>query len=154
MIHEANSLANTFTILIADRNPEVRKCLRRVLVAEGYHVWIARDTTEVLMILKWNDPPDLLILDQDTARVNRLGLSKRFEDHYSPMPVVVHDAAPFLEESATNVDGFKALVAGVLREWYRDRFKSLETQDCAFAEEDRLNQQTPWSGNRDQGRQL
>jgi CheY-like chemotaxis protein len=41
-------LQDPFTILIADRNPNVRELLKRELVAEGYSVQLARSSREVL----------------------------------------------------------------------------------------------------------
>lgn len=48
VINRANE--NKFTILIADRNSNVREFLKREMMTEGYRVRLAKDSREVL---KW-----------------------------------------------------------------------------------------------------
>ena len=55
---------NTFTILVADRNPNVRDFLKRELMAEGYRVLQAKDNREVLKRVFSRTPLDLLIFDR------------------------------------------------------------------------------------------
>lgn len=132
-------LTETFTILIADRNPHVRELLRKMLEAEGYRVWIAKDGTVVLMILDVNEPPDLLILDMDIRRVSGLRISECLKDHDFSMPVLLHDADAFFESSCNDIAGFKAVVAGVFRECYSDRFVSFKKRNRLLAQEEELN---------------
>jgi len=139
MIQGVIALRETFNILIGDRNPNVRELLRKTLAAEGYRVWVGKDGTEVLMILEANVPPDLLIVDMDIQRVNRLRISEWFKDHDSSMPVLLHDADAFFENSCNDVAGFKAVVAGVLRECYPDRFDFFEKGNRLLAQEEELN---------------
>jgi len=127
-------LTETFTILIADRNPYVRELLRRTLTAEDYHVWTAKDGMEVFMVLNVNKTPDLVILDGDIRHIMGMRILDWLKNYDSCMPIVVHDAAAFLEDSGNNVDGFTAVVAGVLRERYPDRFESFEKRDRLSAQ--------------------
>jgi CheY-like chemotaxis protein len=133
------ALRETFNILIGDRNPNVRELLRKTLAAEGYRVWVAKDGTEVLMILEAKVAPDLLIMDMDIHRVNRLRISEWFKDHDSSMPLLLHKAHAFFEQSCNDVAGFKAVVAGVLRECYPDRFDSFERGNRLLAQEEKVN---------------
>jgi CheY-like chemotaxis protein len=133
------ALRETFNILIGDRNPNVRELLRKTLAAEGYRVWVAKDGTEVLMILDANVPPDLVIMDMDIQRVNRLRISEWFKHHDSSMLVLLHEAHAFFEQSCNDVAGFKAVVAGVLRERYPDRFDSFERGNRLLAQEEKVN---------------
>lgn len=139
MIQGVIALRETFNILIGDRNPNVRELLRKTLAAEGYRVWVGKDGTEVLMILDANVPPDLLIMDMDMQRVNRLRISEWFKDHDSSMPVLLHDADPFFENSCDDVAGFKAVVAEVLHECYPDRFDSFEKGNHLLTQEEKPN---------------
>ena len=91
------------------------------------------------MILGVNEPPDLLIMDMDIQRVNRLRISEWFKDHDPSMPVLLHEAHAFFEQSCNDVAGFKAVVAGVLRERYPDRFDSFERGNRLLAQEEKVN---------------
>ena len=56
-------MGDTFIIMIADRNRNVRELLRRELESEGYQVRLAKDGRQVLRSINSDEPPDLLILD-------------------------------------------------------------------------------------------
>ncbi|MBW1738006.1 MAG: response regulator [Deltaproteobacteria bacterium] len=58
-------MAKKFTILIADRNRNVREFLKREMIAEGYRVRLAKNGQEVLKLAYQHGPLDLLILDMD-----------------------------------------------------------------------------------------
>jgi DNA-binding response OmpR family regulator len=121
-------------ILIADRNPHVRKFLRRELAAEGYQVLTAKDGREVLRILDAGEPPDLLVLDLEVPDVSGLEILKKLQDRDLPLPVVVHTfvnesaghpavkkSAAFIEKTGENIDGLKAVIGGVLHKCYSER---------------------------------
>jgi DNA-binding response OmpR family regulator len=123
-----------FTILIADRNPHVREFLRRELVADGFRVLLAKDGREVLKLLDVNERPDLLILDLEIPHVSGLDILKQLQERESLLPVVVHTfltdyanhpavqkAAAFVEKTGNNIDNLRAVILGVLQNWYPER---------------------------------
>jgi DNA-binding response OmpR family regulator len=128
-------LTDTFTVLIADRNPHIRKFLSRELETEGYRVLVAKDGNQLMVLLNVGKPPDLLILDLDLPHVDGLQVLEWLKDHDSPVPVVVHtyhtehaghpavrDAAAFVEKTGNNIQGMKKILADVLRKRYPVRF--------------------------------
>jgi DNA-binding response OmpR family regulator len=128
-------LTDTFTVLIADRNPHIRKFLRRELETEGYRILVAKDGNQLMVLLNVSKPPDLLILDLDLPHVDGLQVLEWLKDHDSPVPVVVHtyhtehaghpavrNAAAFVEKTGNNIQGMKEILAEVLRTRYPGRF--------------------------------
>ena len=135
MTEKVNTMADQFTILIADRNRHVREFLRRELISAGYRVQLAKDGREVLRMASVNDPPELLILDLDMPYVSGMTILDELQRQKSPLPVVIHTfyteysnhpavqrAAGFLEKRGNNIDGFMATVKQVLRKFYPHRF--------------------------------
>ena len=123
-----------FTILIADRNPHVRKFLRRELAADGFRVLMAKDGREVLKLLHVNERPDLLILDLEIPHVTGLDILRQLQEREHLLPVVVHTlltdhanypevqkAAAFVEKTGDNIDNLRAVILGVLQNWYPER---------------------------------
>ena len=96
-----------FTILIADRNPNVREFLKREMVAEGYRVRLAKDSREVLKWVFSQAPLDLLILDPDLPDGEEVALFKQINDRIPQLPVVIHsfktDYADYPEALITTV---------------------------------------------------
>lgn len=125
---------NHCKILVADRNRHVREFLRRELAAEGYQVEVARDGRELLDLIWGDEPPHLLILDLEIPYLDELEFWARLKDRRPPLPVVIHTflpeypthltvplAAAFLEKKG-DTDELKAVVAGVIRRHYPQRF--------------------------------
>ncbi len=122
-------MKEAFTILIADRNPNVRELLKRELVAEGYRVELARSGREVLSIIA--DPsrgPDLVIVDPDLPDMGEFSLLEVIRARAPDMPVVVHtflaeyinhpvvlSSAAVVEKDGRHVDHLKSVVGEVLR---------------------------------------
>ncbi len=124
-------MADTYTILIADRNSHVRELLRREFISAGYRVQVSRDGRDVLRMTNVDNPPDLLVLDLDMPYPSGLAVLEQLQDRELPLPVVVHTflteyanhpavqrAAGFWEKRGNNIDGLKATVAQVLQKWY------------------------------------
>jgi DNA-binding response OmpR family regulator len=133
-----NIVIHRFTLLIADRNPHVREFLRREFISAGYRVQVAKDGREVLRMADADEPPQLLILDLDMPYVTGVAILEELQNRRSPLPVLVHTffteqarhpavqkAAGFWEKRGNNIDGFKAAVAQILREFYPHRFPSV-----------------------------
>ena len=81
---------HTATLLIADRNPHVRKFLAREMAAEGYRVRLARNGREVLRWVYHYEPLDLVILDLDLPDASDAPLLERLGDRIPSLPIVVH----------------------------------------------------------------
>jgi CheY-like chemotaxis protein len=117
-----------FTILIADRNPNVRELLKRELVSEGYHVLLARSGREVLNLM--NDVsrlPDLVIMDPDLPDMGELSLLEIMHQRRPEVPLVIHtflaeyiddplvlSSAAVVEKDGRHVDRLKNAVEEVL----------------------------------------
>lgn len=122
------SLKQTFTILIADRNPNVRELLKRELVAEGYRVHLARSGREVLSsISDISGSPDLVIIDPDLPDMGEFSLLDVMRERRPELPVVVHtflaeytnpptavSSAAVVEKDGRHVDRLKDVVREVL----------------------------------------
>jgi DNA-binding response OmpR family regulator len=122
-------LKEAFTILIADRNPNVRELLKRELVAEGYRVELARTGREVLSILDAPlEGPDLVIVDPDLPDMGEFSLLEVIRTRAPNLPVVVHtflveyinhpvvlSSAAVVEKDGRHVDRLKDVVGEVLR---------------------------------------
>lgn len=115
-----------FTILIADRNKNVRDFLRREFSAEGYEIITAKDGTEVLLEIGRDTPPDLIILDLEIPDADNSKILERAQTRNPPLPVVIHtflteeterdsqsETNVYIEKSG-NVDHLKSAVADML----------------------------------------
>jgi len=90
-----------FNLLIADRNPHVRKFLRREMTAEGYQVRLAKSAREVLNRVYSSEPFDLIILDPDLSDASEVNLFERLEDRIPALPIVIHGFLVDYQESST-----------------------------------------------------
>ena len=117
-----------FTILIADRNPNVRELLKREMTAEGYRVLQAKDRREVLKQAFSRTPLDLLIFDLDLPDAGELEIFEKLSDRIPQLPVVLHSfrtdrdkfpeadrATVFVEKRGNSVERLKEVVAEILK---------------------------------------
>lgn len=117
-----------FTILIADRNPNVRDLLKREMVAEGYRVLQAKDSREVLNRAFSRTPLDLLIFDLDLPDAGEMEILEKLSDRIPQLPVVLHSfktnsddvpeadsATVFVEKRGNSVERLKEVVAEMLK---------------------------------------
>jgi DNA-binding NtrC family response regulator len=79
-----------FTILIADRNRNVRNFLQREMMAAGYRVCLAENAREVIKWTFHQDPLDLIILDPDFPDSDGSRILEVVLDRIPPVPVIVH----------------------------------------------------------------
>jgi len=120
-------LENEFTILIADRNPNVRDLLKREMVAEGYRVILAKDSREVLQRVFSQEPLDLLIFDPDLPDATEI--TGRLNDRIPRLPVIVHSLETdhfnypsgnsntiFVEKRGNSVERLKKVVSKLLNQ--------------------------------------
>ena len=82
-----------FTLLIADRNPNVRKFLQREMSAAGYRILLAKNASEVLKMAFQDEPLDMIILDPDLPGADEGQLMAQLLDRISMLPVVMHTHA-------------------------------------------------------------
>jgi len=132
-------MKDTFIIMIADRNRNVRWFLRREFEEEGYLVILAQDGKEVLRMARVDPVPDLLILDLDMPYVDGVKILEQLKDWVPSIPIVIHttsleyeghsivrEAAAFMEKTGNNIDHLKKLVEETLRRYYPHRFMHAE----------------------------
>ena len=118
---------NEFTILIADRNPNVRELLKREMMAEGYRVRLAKDSREVLKWVFTQTPLDLLILDLDLPDAGEVEIFEKLNDRIPQLPVVLHSFqtdhanypnalinAAFVEKRGNSIERLKKVVSKML----------------------------------------
>ena len=87
-------MAQTFNILVAERNRHVRDFIRRELAAEGYQVESVRDGHELFTRLTATPLPDILILDLEIPFLSEEDLLARLYDDYPHLPIVIHSFFP------------------------------------------------------------
>ena len=117
-----------FTILVADRNPNVREFLKREMMAEGYRVLQAKNSREVLKQVFSQTPLDLLIFDLDLPDAGEVEIFEKLNDRIPQLPVVLHSfqtdrfnfpeaiiPAVFVEKRGNSVERLKKVVAEILK---------------------------------------
>ena len=92
-----------FTILVADRNPHVRKFLARELSLEGFRVLLAENANKVVRRTYHTEPIDLIIIDPDFFDGDQDTLIKQLQNRTPMLPVVIHsfqsDGEPYPSDS-------------------------------------------------------
>ena len=130
-------MKKNFTLLIADRNPHVRKFLQREMTAAGYRVQLADTAREVL---KWafdRGPLDLIILDPDLPDADEAHVLEHLLNRIPVLPVVVHTYPPeyqsdskdmndviFVEKKGNSVERLKQVVHETLIDSHSRRPKN------------------------------
>jgi DNA-binding NtrC family response regulator len=79
-----------FTILVADRNPHVRKFLARELSLEGFKVLLAENANKIVRRTYHAEPIDLIIIDPDLFDEDQGTLIKQLQNRTPMLPVVIH----------------------------------------------------------------
>ena len=110
-------------ILIADRNPHVRRFLKRELEAEGYRIRLAESGIEVLKWAFHPDRLDLIILDPDLPDTGAGQLMDKLKDRIPPLKVVIHaflsdytaphdtlSADAFIEKGGNSIESLKKVI--------------------------------------------
>ncbi|MDA8406910.1 MAG: response regulator [Deltaproteobacteria bacterium] len=120
-----------FTILVADKNKNVREFLRREFMAEGYSVKLVKDSPELFRSIFENPAPDLLICDLELPYANGLDSLEKLVEARPHLPIVIYSfltefsnhkvvkkAAAFLEKRGNDIDSLKETVAQILQNYY------------------------------------
>jgi CheY-like chemotaxis protein len=139
MSKQLNNTRNTFTILVADRNPHVRAFLGRELAAEGYNVLTAKDGPNLVSLLNARESPNLLVLDLELPDVSGLQILMELQNKKPLLPVVIHTfrteyadhpavkkAAAFVEKTGNHIDSFKTVIGEVLTKYYSPKVEEGE----------------------------
>jgi len=117
------------TLLIADRNPHVRKFLQREMTAAGYRVQLADNAHEVIKWAFSREPLDLVILDPDLPDADESQMLNHLLNRVPALPVVMHTYTPeyrgcsedmeglfFVEKKGSSVERLKQVVYDILVE--------------------------------------
>jgi len=117
-----------FTILVADKNKNVRDFLQRELAAEGYDVVVAGDGGRILAELDRDDTLDLLVFDVEMPDTDNAKVFEKTQNRQPPLPVIVHtflteeserDSSLTKEdiyiEKSGNIDYLKTAIADMLK---------------------------------------
>jgi DNA-binding NtrC family response regulator len=83
-----------FTILIADRNPNVRGFLQREMNREGYAVRPAESADELVRLAQGAGPVHLVILDPDLPGAFPPALLEELQERLPRVPIVLHTHDP------------------------------------------------------------
>lgn len=83
-------MKNPATILIADRNPYVRKFLQREMHNAGYEVLLAENGRQVLFWVDRQAALNLVVLDPDLPDMDAATLLAKLHHQIPHLPVLVH----------------------------------------------------------------
>lgn len=122
-----------FSILIADKNSNVRDFLRRELSAEGYEVAVAEDGGRILAEIERENGVDLIVFDLEMPDADSSKIFEKTRKRRPPLPVIVHtflteesernnlgNSEIYIEKSG-NVGHLKAAIADMLNRFYPNR---------------------------------
>ncbi|MCJ7771519.1 MAG: response regulator [Desulfobacterales bacterium] len=119
-------MKDRFIILIADKNPHVRKFIQRELVAEGFGVRQAVNGRDVLKQIYCHESIDLLVIDPDLPDADELLLFKKLHDRIPALPLVIHahveyvdlkdrvSATAFVEKNGNSIERLNQVVYDIL----------------------------------------
>ena len=106
------------------------------MIAEGYHVRLAKNGREVLRWIYHHEPLDLVILDLDLPDATDASLLEKLNDRIPTLPVVVHtfsteystsvDASlpvAYVEKEGNSIEDLKKVVADMLLKAQPHRFR-------------------------------
>jgi CheY-like chemotaxis protein len=116
------------TILIAERNPNIRRFLRRELSACGYRVFNVENTKELLKLIYGRRRIDLLVLDPDFPGMQPIETASKIANRIPQLPVVLFsilgndDISAFgkgniflVEKNGRSIDTLKAVIQDILK---------------------------------------
>ena len=117
------------TILIAERNPNIRRFLRRELSACGYHVFNVENAKELLKLVYSRSRIDLLVLDPNFPGMEAIETASKIANRIPQLPVVLYsilgndDISAFnagniflVEKNGQSIDILKAVIQDILKD--------------------------------------
>ena len=87
-----------FTLLIVDKNPNVRGFLKREMEAEGYSIHLAENGRQTIQWIHRQTPVDLVVLDPDLPDTDKCEMLTSIWGHLPPLPTVIHTFASIYNE--------------------------------------------------------
>lgn len=78
------------TIIIADRNRNIRDFLYRELFSDGYNVLLAGDQSELFRLLDSEEEADLVVLDMDLPAFDGIETLLQIQSREPSVPVIIH----------------------------------------------------------------
>lgn len=131
---------SSFTILIADKNRNVRDFLRREFSVPGVRIKLAKDGIELIELISLEPPPDLVICDLEMPFCNGLETLEQLQQLRPQLPVIIYTflteyagdravakASAFLEKTGDDVEKLKQAVFEALNQNYPDRVSRIQT---------------------------
>lgn len=91
-----------YTILIAERNRNVRELLKREMRAEGYHVHTVANAAQLFDAVSAESPPKVIVLDLDLPDAGDSGIVAEIKSLAPDVPVIVHTLAVGVETPLIN----------------------------------------------------
>ncbi len=127
-------MKKNFTILVADKNRNVRDFLRRELSEDGYEIVVASDGNQVEARIESDAPPDLLVIDMEVPEIDGSKILEMSQTRRPPLPVIIHtflteesirdrvnETETYIEKSG-NLDHLRSAIKEMLKKFYPDRF--------------------------------
>ncbi len=127
-------MKRTFTILVADKNRNVRDFLRRELSAVGYEVTVAVDGSRILSEIARENEVDLLVYDVEMPDADSSEIFEKTQKRNPPLPVIIHtflteecernfspDKGEIYIEKSGNIEHLKSAIAEILKRFYPER---------------------------------
>ncbi len=124
---QGNSVKQRPTILIVDRNSNVREYLIRELGCEGYHIHQAENCRELFQRISAKPKIDIIIIDPDLPDVEEKLLLRKLKSTQPRIPIVIHTfiadylnpggrlfEAVSVEKDGNSVERLKQVVKGQL----------------------------------------
>ena len=121
-------MKKTKILLIADRNPYIRRFLQREMSQVGYSVGSAANGMQVLDWIESGRPLDLLILDPELPDTDGVLLFEQLHYYAPNLPIVVHSfytgaehyervpqITACVEKTGASVEKLKEIVADFFR---------------------------------------
>jgi DNA-binding NtrC family response regulator len=114
----------TWTILVVDRNPNVRQYLKRELAWVGYRVLLAENCRSVVRMVQDKTIFDLVILDPDLPDEGSASLLQTLRQERPGTPIIIHSLVTdtighesvtnntdFVEKDGRSIEHLKQVVA-------------------------------------------
>ena len=116
------------SLLIVDRNPNVREYLKRELGVEGYRIRLAENCRDMFRLISAAERIDLVIIDPDLPDVEGVSLFRKLEGLRPRVPVLIHtlvsdfrnrfgfpNEAQFIEKDGNSIDRLKHEIDNLLQ---------------------------------------
>lgn len=86
---------DSVTLLIVDKNPNVRHFLGRELSAAGFHVVLAENARDAMEAVSEHPHVRLAVIDPDLPDNEKVGILERLNNRMPYLPLIVHTFSAF-----------------------------------------------------------